>query len=338
MRSIRARFPALSTRSTDVVQTVHQNRGNVDLTLKNFAELSAKLNNSADKVDGVLTSAQSFLGSPGTKGAVDRISEAAESVKKLADDVDARVKEIAVGLSRFSNSGLREYEALAIEGRRAIDDIDRTVRSLERNPNQLIFGSKPVAARISWRPIMGRLGGRILGSIEIGGGVTFALTLAACASGAPTMFDLAAAKPPPARGLRGQIRIGQPTATADLDSDRILVRDIPLMLATLAGARWSEALPALFRTRLAQSFQNAGLAHSIDGPAANADYEVDLDIRAFEFDAADEAKSHVDVAAWIVSLGTGRIVADQIFTLRAPVASTGAADVAAAQTRRLRPS
>ncbi len=129
--------------ASDVVQTVHQNRGNVDLTLKNFAELSAKLNNSADKVDGVLTSAQSFLGSPGTRGAVDRISEAAESVKKLADDVDARVKEIAVGLSRFSNSGLREYEALAIEGRRAIDDIDRTVRSLERNPNQLIFGSKP---------------------------------------------------------------------------------------------------------------------------------------------------------------------------------------------------
>ncbi len=129
--------------ASDVVETVHQNRGNVDLTLKNFAELSAKLNDSADKVDGVLTSAQSFLGSPGTKGAVDRISEAAESVKKLADDVDSRVKDIAIGLSRFSNSGLREYEALAVEGRRAIDDIDRAVRSLERNPNQLIFGGKP---------------------------------------------------------------------------------------------------------------------------------------------------------------------------------------------------
>ena len=38
----------------------------------------------------------------------------------------------------------------------------------------------------------------------------------------------------------------------------------------------------------------------------------------------------VDIAAWIVSLGTGRIVADQIFALRMPVASTGASDVAAA--------
>ena len=123
--------------------TVSQNRPNVDVTLKNFAELSGKLNNSADKVDGVLTSAQSFLGSPSTKGAIDRISEAALSVKKLADDTDAKVKDIGGGLSKFVNSGLREYEALAVEGRRTIDDIDRVVRSIGQNPSQVIFGSKP---------------------------------------------------------------------------------------------------------------------------------------------------------------------------------------------------
>jgi cholesterol transport system auxiliary component len=142
------------------------------------------------------------------------------------------------------------------------------------------------------------------------------------------MYDLSAASPPRARAVRAQFRIGQASATADLDSERILVRE-GQSLATLSGARWPQSLPALFRARLAQSFQNAGLARFIDGPAANANYEVDLDIRAFELDA--EAKEvHVDIAAWIVSLGTGRIVADQIFTLRTPVASTGASDVAAA--------
>ncbi len=100
-------------------------------------------------------------------------------------------------------------------------------------------------------------------------------------------------------------------------------------LATLAGARWPEPLPALFRARLAESFQNAGLARWIDGPAANANYEIDLDIRAFELDAQSK-EVHVDIAAWIVSLGSGRIVADQIFTLRTPVASTDPANVAAA--------
>jgi phospholipid/cholesterol/gamma-HCH transport system substrate-binding protein len=129
--------------ANDVVQTVRQNRGNIDSTLKNFSSMSAKLNDSADKVDGVLTAAQNFLGAPGTKGAVDRISEAALSVKKLADDVDSRIKDIATGLSRFTNTGLREYEALAVEARRTVQDIDGVVRSLGRNPSQVLFGSRP---------------------------------------------------------------------------------------------------------------------------------------------------------------------------------------------------
>src|SRR5271154_7096467 len=177
--------------------------------------------------------------------------------------------------------------------------------------------------------MMGRMGGGLWGRSKFAAAGAIALALAACASGPPpTMFDLAAETPPQARGLRAQIRIGQPTATANLDSDRILVRNAGT-LATLEGARWSEALPALFRTRLAQSFQNAGLARWIDGPAANADYEVDLDIRAFELDA-ETREIHLDIAAWVVSLGGGRIKADQIFTLRVPVASTDGAAVAAA--------
>src|SRR6516225_4261083 len=120
--------------------------------------------------------------------------------------------------------------------------------------------------------MMGRWGVDFRGRSKLAAAGAVALALAACASGPPpTMFDLAAATPPPARALRAQIRVGQPTATANLDSDRILVRDSDT-LATLAGSRWSESLPALFRTRLSQSFQNAGLARWVDGPAATADY------------------------------------------------------------------
>jgi|SRR5271166_25325 len=126
----------------DVATTIRDNRGNIDETLKNASQMMAKLNASADKVDGVLTGAQSFLGSPGTKSAVGQIGDAAQSVKRLAEDLDVRIKEISVGLNRFSNSGLREYEGLAIQGRRVLDDVDRVVRSLERNPTQLLWGNK----------------------------------------------------------------------------------------------------------------------------------------------------------------------------------------------------
>ena len=126
----------------DFAATLSANRGNVDRTLKDVAELSAKLNESADKIDGLMTSLQGFVGSPETKGALSQIGDAAQSVRRLADDLDVRTKDIAVGLSRFSNSGLREFEALAIDARRVVNDIDRTVRSLEKNPSQIIFGPK----------------------------------------------------------------------------------------------------------------------------------------------------------------------------------------------------
>jgi cholesterol transport system auxiliary component len=177
--------------------------------------------------------------------------------------------------------------------------------------------------------MMGRRGGGFRGRLKLAAASMLVLALSACASGPPpTLYDLAAARPPPGHAVRGQFRIGQATATAELDSDHILVRESQT-LAILAGAAWSEPLPALFRARLAQSFQNAGLARWIDGPAANASYEVDLDIRAFELDSQTK-EIHVDIAAWIVSLGSGRIMADQIFTLQTPVESTDAAHVAAA--------
>ncbi len=167
------------------------------------------------------------------------------------------------------------------------------------------------------------------GRLRFAAASLLALVLSACASGPPpSLYDLTAATPPPAHAVRSQFRIGQATATADLDSDHILVRESQT-LATLAGAQWPEPLPTLFRARLAESFQNAGLARWIDGPAANATYEVDLDIRAFELDSQTK-EIHVDIAAWIVSLGSGKIVADQIFAIRMPVASTDAANVAAA--------
>ena len=44
-------------------QTLDDNRGNVDRTLKDVSELAAKLDNSADRLDGLMASAQSFLDS-----------------------------------------------------------------------------------------------------------------------------------------------------------------------------------------------------------------------------------------------------------------------------------
>ncbi len=122
--------------------TLRDNRGNLDRTIKNASELSAKLNDSADKLDGLIDSAKSLIGSADVKGPLGLVGDAAKSIRQLADDLDERIKPIAAGLTRFSGSGLREYEALAGDGRRTLNDIDRLIRSIESNPSQLIFGAK----------------------------------------------------------------------------------------------------------------------------------------------------------------------------------------------------
>lgn len=130
--------------------------------------------------------------------------------------------------------------------------------------------------------------------------------------------------------MTARLRISEPIAGADLDSDRILVRTSPQEVATLAGAKWADRLPLLVQSRLTQTFENANLLRQVgDRATASADYELNVDIRAFELDVA-QSRVEVDLAVKIVTAVGGRVVAAQIFTAEAPVASTSGAAVSAA--------
>lgn len=155
------------------------------------------------------------------------------------------------------------------------------------------------------------------------------LTLTACAGGPSlTIYDITPSRPPMMRPLRAQVQIGAPVASADLDSERVLVRD-GLVLALLPGGRWPQQLTSLFRQRLTSSFQNAGLTRSMAGGGAAADYELDTDMRNFEVDA-QTSEVHIDVAARLVDLRSGRVRDVQIFTVREPVPSVDISVVAPA--------
>ena len=169
-----------------------------------------------------------------------------------------------------------------------------------------------------------------LGSpIRAAAALAVTLLLAACAGGsAPATFDLTSADPPPERALRAPLRIAEPLASVDLDSDRILVRTGPQQVATLADARWSERLPLLVQSRLNETFENAGFTGVASRATAAANYELDLDIRAFELDVP-ASRVRVDFAAKIVATN-GRAVATKIFTAEAPIASTSPPAVSAA--------
>ncbi len=112
-------------------QVLADNSGGVSQTLNSTKDLVAKLSSSADKLDRILGT---FAGTPGARGTFDELSDAVKSIRKLSDSL---------------GPGVRQYEALAADGRRALDELNRTMRSLEKNPQQLLFGSKPTMPEYS---------------------------------------------------------------------------------------------------------------------------------------------------------------------------------------------
>jgi phospholipid/cholesterol/gamma-HCH transport system substrate-binding protein len=119
------------------VTTLDENRDNVAAALKNAAELTAKLNSSAERLEAFLG------GKKGEGGVFDEVTEAAQSLRRLANNLDQQTKEISAGVKNFTGPGLKQYEALALDARKTLDEINRTVRSLGKNPEQVIFGAKP---------------------------------------------------------------------------------------------------------------------------------------------------------------------------------------------------
>jgi phospholipid/cholesterol/gamma-HCH transport system substrate-binding protein len=130
---------------TDFSAALGQNRGNIERILNDTSSLAGKLNHDADKIDSLLTEAQNFLGQGGNNkgGVFTDVAEAARSIKKLADNLDQRTKEITAGFNRLTGPTAREYDALAGDARRSLNELNRTVRSIQQNPQQFIFGSRP---------------------------------------------------------------------------------------------------------------------------------------------------------------------------------------------------
>jgi phospholipid/cholesterol/gamma-HCH transport system substrate-binding protein len=90
----------------------------------------AKVSSILDNADKSMAKVNALLGSGQGKTLVADIADAARSIKSLAES-----------LNRFSNTGLKQYEGLAVDGRRALQDVDRVLRNLEKNPQSLIWGN-----------------------------------------------------------------------------------------------------------------------------------------------------------------------------------------------------
>jgi phospholipid/cholesterol/gamma-HCH transport system substrate-binding protein len=112
-----------------------------ELTLRssfqNIETVTATLAQNSQRLDKVMLGLQNLMGGRDGNG---QIGEAADSIRKLADDLDKNTNEISAGLLQFSNSGLKEFQAFAVDGRRTLADLDKAIKNLNDHPTRLIFG------------------------------------------------------------------------------------------------------------------------------------------------------------------------------------------------------
>ena len=140
IKPLTAKLETLAADTDNVVKAVDPKE--VKQIVADFASISAKLNVAAGKVDSVLTNLNGFLASDSSKGVVADVSDAAKSIRRLAENTDVRTREMFINLTRFSNTGLKQYEGLAADGRQAMGEIAKLVHSVEANPQQFLFGKK----------------------------------------------------------------------------------------------------------------------------------------------------------------------------------------------------
>jgi phospholipid/cholesterol/gamma-HCH transport system substrate-binding protein len=106
-------------------------------SLRNIETVTSTLAQNSQRLDQVMAGLENLTGSGDNRG---EIAHTAEAVRKLAENLDKRTDEISVGLSRFSNSGLKEFEAFAVDGRKTLAELNKAIKNIDQHPTRLMFG------------------------------------------------------------------------------------------------------------------------------------------------------------------------------------------------------
>jgi phospholipid/cholesterol/gamma-HCH transport system substrate-binding protein len=129
----------------------------------------------------------------------------------------------------------------------------------------------------------------------------------------------------PREKLAHQLIVPEPGAPIALDTQKVVPRAPDAEAATFANAQWSDTIPKLVQAKVIQTLDNSGYLGAVNRPLDGlaADYQLLIDIRAFQVAAAPGETSEVEFGAKVLGTG-GRIIASKVFAAKAPAASAGA--------------
>jgi len=106
-------------------------------SLRNIETVTSTLAQNSERFDKVMAGVENLTGNADNPG---QIGAAANSIRRLADDLDKHSDEISAGLAQFSSSGLKQFEAFAVDGRRTLSELNRAIKNIDQHPTRLLFG------------------------------------------------------------------------------------------------------------------------------------------------------------------------------------------------------
>lgn len=174
--------------------------------------------------------------------------------------------------------------------------------------------------------------GRILNSVRlISGAAVLSIVLSGCAllGGGSKPLDTYQLTAPAAGDGRGrsqrQILIAEPSALKALDGQNIVITPAPGNIQFLKGAQWADRLPKIVQARLVETFQRSGEFRGVGRPGEGLaiDYQVVVEIRAFEVRVDGGTRAEVDLFVVLLNDRNGVVRAQKTFTATAPVSGEG---------------
>lgn len=111
----------------------------IDQIVRDAQELASKLNATGTRVQSVVDKVDAMVEGDG-EGLIAEATQAAASIRKVADVLAERVEPITSGLERFTARGSTDFSNAMAQLSRTLLEIQRTAADLNRDPQRVIFG------------------------------------------------------------------------------------------------------------------------------------------------------------------------------------------------------
>lgn len=126
---------------TTVANTIENRNDDINQIITNVEQLSASLNEAAQKVQTTLDKLDGFLGQGDGSGLVAEAKKTLQTFQEVGEKINVAIGPIASNLQQFTGTGLRDFEALVNEARRSITRIERTFTKIGDDPQSILFGT-----------------------------------------------------------------------------------------------------------------------------------------------------------------------------------------------------